>query len=104
MNVKMLEYMAWGLQMVTTTVGIRGVAMAGGGYALICGIEPLCRTSEAPAGGPELRRRLSGSGRALVEEAYGAEKTGGRHLALVESLVEKRGSSLPPAAKGETAA
>ena len=105
MKVKMLEYMACGLRVVTTTVRVRGIAMADGEHALICRIKSFVESPKRLGEGPELRRRLSSNGRALVvEEACGVEKAAWRRLARLESLVGNCGSSLPPAAKEETAA
>jgi glycosyltransferase involved in cell wall biosynthesis len=69
-NLKMLEYFAAGLPVVTTAVGARGLDLTSGRHAIICPVEDFPGQVARVLRDDGLRARLGSEGRRLVEEAY----------------------------------
>jgi glycosyltransferase involved in cell wall biosynthesis len=87
-NVKMLEYLAYGLPVVTTAFGARGLEEARDGEHLI-----VCAPGEFPAAlgalstDPEKRRRLGTAGRAWVEAERSWAALAARRREVIESVL-----------------
>jgi glycosyltransferase involved in cell wall biosynthesis len=69
-NIKMLDYMAAGLPIITTPVGARGLDVENYRDALICSISEFPEKIIEVLGNRELYNKLSRNGRKLVEEKY----------------------------------
>ncbi|WP_255168965.1 glycosyltransferase family 4 protein [Natrononativus amylolyticus] len=68
-KLKMLDYMAAGLPIVTTSVGAQGLPIAGGKHALVCDDAAAMITAITEvADSPELRSRLSTNAYALSQQ------------------------------------
>jgi glycosyltransferase involved in cell wall biosynthesis len=86
-SLKVLQYMAAGLPVVTNPVGVHGEMVRDGETGFLCRtprqwVEAITRL----AGDPGLRRRMGLAGRRLVEERYGAASGAARWLDLFEQL------------------
>ena len=86
MNVKMLEFLAHGLPVVSTPFGARGIEIQDGTHALIREVSQFPQTLKALKASAELRRKLARNARQLVEEQYAWEAIGKRRFALLQSL------------------
>ena len=86
MNVKMLEFLAHGLPVVSTPFGARGIEIQDGTHALIREVSQFPQTLKALKASAELRRKLARNARQLVEEQYSWEAIGKRRFALLQSL------------------
>lgn len=94
MNVKMLEFLAHGLPVVSTPFGARGFEIQEGAHALVREVGQFVQTLKALKVDPVLRRNLAQNARRLVEEQYSWEAIGKRRFALLQSLaaINRRGS------------
>ncbi len=92
-RLKILEAMALGTPVVSTSKGAEGLDAASGEHLLIAGDPDLfARQVIELLGDPALRQRLAASARRLVEERYDWQAIGARFVGLVEATVrEKRG-------------
>jgi glycosyltransferase involved in cell wall biosynthesis len=69
-NIKMLEYMAYGLPIITTEIGARGLDIENKKHAVICGIDEFPYWIEELSNNEDLRTKLGTSARKLTEEKY----------------------------------
>lgn len=69
-NIKMLDFMAAGLPVVTTPIGARGLSIEDGIHGLICSIEEFPRGIRGLLENSELYRSISENERKIVEENY----------------------------------
>lgn len=69
-NLKMLDYMAAGLPVITTPVGARGLDLENGRHAIICEIDEFPAKIREIMADKALYDRLSSEGRKLVEDHY----------------------------------
>ncbi len=95
MNVKMLEFLAHGLPVVSTPFGARGIEIQDGTHALIREVSQFPQALKALKDSAELRRKLAQNSRRLVEEQYAWEVIGKkRHALLLSITATKRQGSL----------
>lgn len=86
-NLKIIEYLAAGVPVVTSAVGARGLEARSGEHLLIA--------DDLPAGLAEVRRdpdaaaERARAGRALAEERYDWERLGDRLLEVVRSIARR---------------
>jgi glycosyltransferase involved in cell wall biosynthesis len=73
-NIKMFDYLAAGLPVVTTSIGARGIADVGTPAFLIAPPEEFVRSIDLLLQNPQLRRQISSRGRRLVTELYSWER------------------------------
>jgi glycosyltransferase involved in cell wall biosynthesis len=94
MNVKMLEFLAHGLPVISTPFGARGFEIQEGTHALVREVGQFVQTLKALKVDPVLRRNLAQNARRLVEEQYSWETIGKRRFTLLQSLaaIHRRGS------------
>ena len=90
-RLKILEAMALGTPVVSTTKGAEGLDVTPGKNILIAD-KPADFASQVVRlmGDPDLRERLAVNGRRLVEERYDWRAIGQNFVRLVESVVEQR--------------
>ena len=69
-NLKMLEYLAAGVPVVTTAIGARGLDLVDGEHAIVCPVEEFPRQIGRVLRDDALRATLRAEGRRLVERAY----------------------------------
>ncbi len=69
-NLKMIEYLAAGLPVVTTPVGARGLDVVGGEHALVAALDEFPAAIARLLGDGALRATLRIGGRRLAEERY----------------------------------
>ena len=69
-NLKMLEYMAWGLPVVTTITGTRGLALAHNVQVVISDRRDFAKAIHSLALNPQRCRSIGMEGRALVESRF----------------------------------
>lgn len=87
MNVKMLEYMAYGLPVVSSPVGARGIAIQDGVHALIRAIGEFPQAVAELKARVDLRRQIAQNARLLAEEHYAWSAIGTKRLSLLQSLM-----------------
>jgi glycosyltransferase involved in cell wall biosynthesis len=92
-GLKLLQYMAAGLPVVTSPVGVNGEIVTDGENGFLAGNEGewLSRLL-ALARDEGLRGRLGAAGRRTVEERYSLEAWGPRVAALYGSILKETGS------------
>jgi glycosyltransferase involved in cell wall biosynthesis len=86
-NVKMLEYMAAGLPVVSTLTGVRGLQVEPGVHAMVQDLEEFPSALGTILEDDNLRETLSRNGRTLVEERYDWKKIGEKELDFLQRLV-----------------
>jgi glycosyltransferase involved in cell wall biosynthesis len=92
---KVLEAMAVGLPVVTTTAGVRGLAMEEGVHCLIADTgEEFVEKLERLALDPELATRIGAAGRAYVRDHFGPEVIQERWAKVLASVDSRTGSSV----------
>ena len=69
-NVKMLEYLAAGVPIVTTPIGARGLDLVDGEHAIVCPLEEFPEQVHRILRDDALRATLRAEGRRLVERTY----------------------------------
>lgn len=69
-NTKMLEYMAFKLPIITTTIGARGLDIENRKHAIVCNVEEFPYWIETLLNDEDLRIKLGTNARKLVEEKY----------------------------------
>jgi glycosyltransferase involved in cell wall biosynthesis len=89
MNVKMLDYLAYGIPVISSPFGARGICIQDGTHALIRDISQVPQALGLLKASTELRRRLSHNGRQLIEEHYAWEVISKKRLALLQNLFDK---------------
>ena len=86
-NLKMLDYLAAGLPVVTTAVGARGLALTSGRQAIVCPVEDFPAQITRLLRDEGLRATLGAQGRRLVEDAYDwATIADGMHAVIEAAL------------------
>jgi glycosyltransferase involved in cell wall biosynthesis len=91
MRIKILEAMAAGKAVVTTTIGAEGIDVRDGVNALIADdAEGFAAAIESLLSDPERARAIGGAGRALVETRYSADALTRGLLAFYEELKQSR--------------
>jgi glycosyltransferase involved in cell wall biosynthesis len=96
-NLKMLEYLAAGVPVVTTPTGARGLDLVSGEHAIVCSIEEFPEQVARVLGDDDLRATLRARGRRLVEQHYDWPKIVEAMHAVIESaLAEADGARHRP--------
>ncbi len=83
MNVKMLQYLAWGLPVVSTPWGARGISGLDGQHYCLSALEGVAAKIRSLAADPEVRHRLGDNGRQLAHSHYSAQVTAQRFADLL---------------------
>lgn len=86
-NIKMLEYMASGLPIITTKVGARGLDLKHDKHVIISEIDDFPEWIVTLIEDEDLRYKLSTNGRKLVEEKYDWEKISKEELRILNQMV-----------------
>jgi glycosyltransferase involved in cell wall biosynthesis len=95
-RLKILEAMAYGCPVVSTTVGAEGLTVKNGEHLLVADTaEDFARASVSLLQDPELRNRLRRNARSLVERSYRWDDCVNAQLHLYEGLSVKRRSLAP---------
>lgn len=87
MSTKMIEYLAYGLPVVTTIFGSRGIPLEDGRHAIISDIGEFADNVMELARNKQARERLGEEGRRLVENYYDSKVIARKVLAVYEALV-----------------
>jgi glycosyltransferase involved in cell wall biosynthesis len=88
-NVKMLEYLAAGVPVVTSPVGARGLDVISGEHAIVSSIEEFPEGIARILRDDELRAGLRSQGRRLIEEQYDWAKIADGMYEVIESAMAK---------------
>jgi glycosyltransferase involved in cell wall biosynthesis len=99
MNVKMLEFLAHGLPVVSTPFGARGIEIKDGTHALIREAGQFPQALQALKDSGQLRRRLSENARRLIEEKYSWEAIGKKRYVLLQGLLAAAHRQIPEAGR-----
>jgi glycosyltransferase involved in cell wall biosynthesis len=86
-NLKMLEYLAAGVPVVTTAIGARGLDLVDGKHAIVCPVEEFPAQIERVLRDDALRAILRTEGRRLVERAYDWPKIVDAMHTVIESAL-----------------
>jgi glycosyltransferase involved in cell wall biosynthesis len=87
-NIKMLDYMAAGLPVITTPVGARGLDIENHNNAIICDVSKFPEKIRELTNDKDLYARLSRNGRKLVVEKYDWENIAERMAKILEGKLE----------------
>jgi glycosyltransferase involved in cell wall biosynthesis len=90
-NLKMLEYLAAGVPVVTTAIGARGLDLVNGEHAIVCPVEEFPEQIDRVLRDDALRATLRTEGRRLVERAYDWVKIVDAMHAVIESALAADG-------------
>ena len=86
-NLKVLEYLAAGVPVVTTPTGARGLDLVSGEHAIVCPIEDFPASIARVLRDDGLRATLCAQGRRLVEQSYDWAKIVDAMHAVIESAL-----------------
>ncbi len=90
-RLKILEAMAMGTPVISTTLGAEGISCTDGKNILLADSEQeMCHAVERIAADPALRKQLSGEGRLLVSQQYDWNSIGRRLFEIYSGLVSAR--------------
>lgn len=89
-NIKMLDYMAAGLPVVSTPFGCRGLALENNVHAIKSAPQNMAETLAGLLNDPAACARLSKNARAFVENGYGWEAISAKAARAIEALVHGR--------------
>ncbi|HTP07091.1 MAG TPA: glycosyltransferase family 4 protein [Anaerolineae bacterium] len=90
-RLKILEAMALGTPVVSTTKGAEGIEARHGEHLLLADdAVSFAECTVSVMRDPELRRRLASNARRLVEERYDWQKIGQRFAGLIEDVVKRQ--------------
>jgi glycosyltransferase involved in cell wall biosynthesis len=94
MRGKVLEGLATGRPVITTSLGAEGLGAASGVHLLVAdGAEGLARAIDAVLGDPELAARLGRVGRALALARFGWDTVAARYEDIYDALLREPGSA-----------
>lgn len=82
-NLKIIEYLAAGVPVTSTDVGVRGLEVRDGEHLLVVGAGDVADGVRAVVADPRGAARRAGAGRALVEDRYDWRHLGDRLAAVV---------------------
>lgn len=86
-NLKLLEYLAVGVPVVSTPFGARGIDVVDGEHLLLAEPDRFAAAVRASLDDPAAAHRRAAAGRALVAERYGWDALGRRLARAVDDLV-----------------
>jgi glycosyltransferase involved in cell wall biosynthesis len=89
-NLKMLDYMAAGLPVVSTEVGARGIDLENGIHAIICDIDMFPEKISDIINDNNLSESLSSSGRELVTGRYGWKEIAGSMAEAIHEITGEK--------------
>jgi glycosyltransferase involved in cell wall biosynthesis len=89
-NLKMLDYMAAGLPVVSTAVGARGIDLKNGIHAVICGVDEFPAKISEILNDNKLSEFLSSNGRELVKAHYGWKEIAESMAEAINTVTEKK--------------
>ena len=89
-NLKMLDYMAAGLPVISTTVGARGINIQNRVHAIICNIEAFPDEISHLIENPDVSDALSLNGRNLTKDQYDWKKIAGSMITSIEDISNKK--------------
>lgn len=93
-RLKVLDGLASGRPLVTTTMGAEGVEVTDGEHVLMAdGADAFAAATVRALTDDPLTARLGAAGRALAQEVYDWRAIGARYAALLEGLADRGGSS-----------
>jgi glycosyltransferase involved in cell wall biosynthesis len=93
-SLKTVEYLAAGLALVSTPVGVRGLEVRDGEQALVVGVEDFPAAVARLAGDAELRARLGAAARRHAEALFSWRAIGAAAAAALEDLARRRDREL----------
>ena len=86
-NLKLVEYLAMGVPIVSTPFGARGLEVVDGQHLVLAEPDGFAAAVRAVLADPVAADRRAAAGRALAEERYGWRSLGGRLSAVLSDLV-----------------
>ncbi|MCZ7356130.1 MAG: glycosyltransferase family 4 protein [Candidatus Methanoperedens sp.] len=91
-NLKMLDYMAAGLPVITTPTGARGLDIVDNYHAIVCDIDKFEKNIVLLFKDEIIYKKLKEKGRKLVEEKYEWQKIANKMHTNIETYYEKKNS------------
>lgn len=89
-NLKMLDYMAAGLPVVSTTVGARGINIQNRVHAVICDIDAFPEAISRLINNTDVSEALSRNGRQLVKDHYDWKNIADSMIREIENRIDKK--------------
>jgi glycosyltransferase involved in cell wall biosynthesis len=86
-NLKMLDYMAAGLPVISTAIGARGIDLENNRHAIVCDIDVFPKKISQVLNTKELSDTLSINGRILVKNRYNWKKIADSMTLTIEKLI-----------------
>jgi len=93
-SLKSVEYLAAGLPIVSTPVGMRGLCVTDGVHAVICEADLMPQAAAALVADPARMRALGDAGRRLALEAFSWQKAGQAATEVLDRMAERRDALL----------
>lgn len=98
-NIKMLDYFAAGLPVVTTDIGARGLPDGLDSAYVVCSLERTAGCIETLRHAPVVRHRMTIAGRLLAEDVYDWRLIGRRAGRVLRDLLYVHSSAHPPGSR-----
>jgi len=89
-NLKMLDYMAAGLPVVSTVIGARGIDLENNRHAIVCDIDLFAKKISYLINKEDVRAELARNGRQLVKDKYDWKNIANSMIRHIQILSEKR--------------
>jgi glycosyltransferase involved in cell wall biosynthesis len=90
-NLKMLDYMAAGLPVISTAVGARGITIEDHKHAIICDLDAFADEISGLIDHTEVAEELSRNGRQLVKEHYDWKNIANSMISEIEGISKEKG-------------
>jgi glycosyltransferase involved in cell wall biosynthesis len=91
-NLKMLDYMAAGLPVISTAVGARGITIEDHKHAIICDLDAFADEISHLIDHAEVAEELSRNGRQLVKEHYDWKNIAHSMISDIEGISKEKGN------------
>jgi len=102
-SLKSIEYLAAGMPIVSTTVGVRGLGVSDGEHAVVCDVDRMPAEAGRLFADPERMHRLGTSARRLAVDVLSWSAAGQAATTVFDRLAEQRDARLREAQRGRAA-
>jgi glycosyltransferase involved in cell wall biosynthesis len=103
-SLKSVEYLAAGLPIVSTPIGMRGLGVSSGVHAVICDVDEMPRAAAELVADPRRMQALGESARRLAVDAFSWQDAGRAATEVFDRLAERRDATLAGEDQGRRSA